>query len=33
MQVPKAFQSYSSKMVEFSVEEGCLLWGRRVVIP
>ena len=32
MHVPKAFQSYRSKIAEFSVEEGCLLWGRCVVI-
>ena len=33
MHVPKAFQYYRSKISSFSVEEGYLLWGRRVVIP
>ena len=32
-QVPKALQPYRSKLAELSVEEGCLLWGGRVVIP
>ena len=27
------FQPYQSKMSELSVEEGCILWGGRVVIP
>ena len=31
--VPKVLQSYQSKIAEFSVEEGCLLWGGCVVIP
>ena len=31
--VPKAFQSYRSNIAEFSMEEGRLLWGGRVVIP
>ena len=33
MHVPKAFQSYRSKIAEFSMEEGCLLWGGCVVTP
>ena len=32
-QVPKELQLYRTKLAELSVEEGCLLWGRRVVIP
>ena len=26
-------QPYHTKLAELSVEEGCLLWGRRVIIP
>ena len=33
MHVPKVFQFYLSKIAAFSVVEGCLLWGGRVVIP
>ena len=32
-QVPKELQLYRTKLAELSVEEGCLLWGRRMVIP
>ena len=32
-QVPKSLQAYRSKIAELMVEEGCLLWGGRVVIP
>jgi hypothetical protein len=32
-QVPKSLQAYRSKIAELTVEEGCLLWGGRVVIP
>ena len=32
-QVPKELQPYHTKLAELSVEEGCLLWGRRVIIP
>ena len=31
--VPKLLQPYFSRLSELSVEEGCLLWGMRVVIP
>ena len=31
-QVPKVLQPYHTKLAELSVEEGCLLWGRRVII-
>ena len=33
MHVPKAFQSYRSKIAEFSMEGGYLLWGGHIVIP
>ena len=32
-QVPKSLQVYRSKLAELTVEEGCLLWGGRVIIP
>ena len=32
-QVSKELQPYHTKLAELSVEEGCLLWGRRVIIP
>jgi hypothetical protein len=32
-EIPKALQTYHSKIAELSVEDGCLLWGGRVVIP
>ena len=31
-QVPKVLQPYYTKLAELSVEEGCLLWGRRLII-
>ena len=33
MEVPKALKTYHSKIAELSVEDGCLLWGGRVIIP
>jgi len=32
-QIPKPLKIYHSKIAELSVEEGCVLWGGRVVIP
>ena len=32
-QVPKTLQTYHSKIPELSVEDGCLLWGGRVIVP
>ena len=32
-QVPRSLHTYHSKIAELTVEEGCLLWGERVVIP
>ena len=32
-QVPKELQLYHTKLAELSVEEVCLLWRRRVIIP
>ena len=31
--IPKALLSYHYKIAELSVEDGCLLWGGRVIIP
>ena len=31
--VPKVLQPYRDRVAELSVEDGCLLWGGRVVIP
>ena len=31
--MPKVLQPYRDRVVELSVEDGCLLWGGRVVIP
>ena len=33
VEVPKSLQPYRSKLAELSVEDGCLLWVGRVVIP
>ena len=32
-QIPDTLKIYHSKMAELTVEEGCLLWGGRVIIP
>ena len=32
-QVAKSLQPYRSRIAELTVEEGCLLWGGRVIIP
>lgn len=32
-QVPKSLQPYHAKIAELSVEDNCLLWGGRVIIP
>ena len=32
-EIPKALQTYHSKIAELSVEDGFLIWGGRVVIP
>jgi hypothetical protein len=32
-QIPENLKIYHSKMAELIVEEGCLLWGGRVIIP
>ena len=31
--VTKPLQPYQAKLAELSVEEGCLMWGRRVIVP
>ena len=33
LQVDSEFQPYKSKMNELTIEDGCILWGGRVVIP
>ena len=32
-QVEKKLQPYSTRQTEFSIEDGCLMWGTRVIIP
>ena len=32
-QTPEIVQPYASRQTEFTIENGCLLWGMRVVIP